>query len=206
MKKKNITIFIIVGSLIVCFPIACFSGSLFYFWYHDTHTGSFSGRVIDGVTSEPIEGAVVSYHWRFGGFMGISAESWAASYETVTDKDGKYFIPNQRTRRHTILDGTLEPESVLIYKNNYAVYDLWGEYRKPTVGRSFGYPRKNQPYSRKNNLVKLYPWKIGESHDTHLDYIRLSHCYRTSTNLLLEKELQEEEKRAKEERRKKYNR
>ncbi len=122
MKKRNITICIIVGSLIVCFPIACFSGSLFYFWYHDTHTGSFSGRVIDGVTAEPIEGAVVSYNWIFGGVL---AENWAASYETVTDKDGKYFIPNQRVRRHTILDGTLRPESVLIYKNNSAVYRLW---------------------------------------------------------------------------------
>ena len=204
MKKKNITIFIIVGSLIVCFPIACFSGSLLYFWYNDTHTGSFSGRVIDAVTGEPIEGAIVTYNWRFGGFMGISAESWAASYEILTDKDGKYFIPNQRVRRHTIIDGTLRPESVLIYKNNYAVYDLWGEYRKPTVGRSFGYPRKNQPYSRKNNLVKLYPWKIGESHDSHLHYITSSPGYGGGTNLLLKEELQEEEKRAKKERLKKY--
>ena len=201
MKKKNITIFIIVGSLIVCFPIACLSGSLFYFWYHETQTGSFSGRVIDAVTSEPIEGAVVAYYWIF---EGIFAEGWATSYETVTDKEGKYFIPNQLIKRDRLLDGTLEPEAVLIYKNNYAVYDLWGEYRKPTVGRSFGYPRKNQPYSRKNNLVKLYPWKIGESHDTHLDYIRYSHYYRSGATLLLEKELQEEEKRAKEERRKKY--
>ena len=72
MKKRNITICIIVGSLIVCFPIACFSGSLFYFWYHDTHTGSFNGRVIDAVTGEPIEGAVVAYYWLLGGFMGIS--------------------------------------------------------------------------------------------------------------------------------------
>lgn len=204
MKKRNIKICIIVGSLIVCFPIACFSGSLFYFWYHDTHTGSFSGRVIDGVTSVPIEGAVVSYHWRFGGFMGISAESWAASYETGTDKDGKYFIPNQRTRRHTILDGTLEPESVLIYKNNYAVYRLWREYGKPTVGRTWGDRLKNQLYYRKNNLVKLYPWKKGESHEDHYYSITRSPGYRSSTNVLLEKELQEEEKRADKEGLEKY--
>jgi hypothetical protein len=203
VKKRNIKICIIVGSLIVCFPIACLSGSLFYFWYHETHTGSFSGRVIDGVTGEPIEGAVVSYNWIFGGVLD---ESWAASYEILTDKEGKYFIPNQRVKRDTIFQGSLEPESVLIYKNNYAVYDLWRKYGKPTVGRSFGYRFKNQPYSRKNNLVKLYPWKKGESHDTHLDYIRYSHYYRSGATLLLEKELQEEEKRAKEERRKKYNR
>lgn len=206
MKKRNITICIIVGSLIVCFPIACLSGSLFYFWYNETHTGSFSGRVIDAVTSEPIEGAVVAYYWLLGGFMGISDEGWAASYETVTDKDGKYFIPNQRVKRDTVIDGALKPESVLIYKNNYAVYRLWREYKKPTIGRSWGYPRKNQPYSRKNNLVKLYPWKEGESHDEHLDSIRSSPVHGRGTHLLLTEELQEEEKRAKEERRKKYNR
>jgi hypothetical protein len=204
VKKRNITIIIIVGSLIVCFPIACFSGSLFYFWYHDTHTGSFSGRVIDAVTGEQIEGAVVSYNWRLGGFMGISAESWAASYEILTDKDGKYSIPNQRVRRHTILDGTLEPESVLIYKNNYAVYRLWREYGKPTVGRSWGYRRKDQLYSRKNNLVKLYSWKEGQSHDDHYYSITRSPGYRSRSNLLLEKELQEEEKRARKESLEKY--
>ncbi|MHC4545940.1 MAG: carboxypeptidase-like regulatory domain-containing protein [Planctomycetota bacterium] len=206
MKKKNITIFIIVGSLIVCFPIACLSGSLFYFWYHDTHTGSFSGRVIGAVTGEPIEGAVVTYAWRFGGFMGISAESWAASYEILTDKEGKYFIPNQRVRRHTILDGTLEPESVLIYKNNYAVYRLWREYGKPTVGRSWGYRFKNQLYSRKNNLVKLYPWKKGESHEDHYYSIIHSPGWGGGNHLLLKEELQEEEKRADKEGLEKYNR
>ena len=202
MKKRNITI-IIVGALIVSFPAACISGSLLYFWYNETHTGSFSGRVIDGATGEPIEGAVVTYAWRFGG---VFDESWAASYETVTDKEGKYFIPNQRVKRHTILEGSLNPEMVLIYKNNYAVYDIWREYGKPTIGRSWGYPRKDQLYSQKNNLVKLYPWKEDESHYKHLDYIRWSPIYRSSSNVLLDKELQEEEKRAKKERRKKYNR
>ena len=201
MKKKNITICIIVGSLIVCFPIACFSGSLFYFWYHETHTGSFSGRVIDAVTGEPIEGAVVAYNWIFGGILD---ESWAASYEILTDKDGKYFIPNQRIKRDTIFRGSLEPESVLIYKNNYAVYTLWREYGKSTVGRSWGDRLKNQLYYRKNNLVKLYPWKIGESHERHFDFIIRSPGYVGGNRSLLKKELQEEEKRADKESLEKY--
>ena len=192
MKKRNITI-IIVGALILSFPAACISGSLLYFWYNETHTGSFSGRVIDAVTGEPIEGAVVTYAWRF---EGVLAKSWATSYETVTDKEGKYFIPNQRVKRDTIFRGSLEPESVLIYKNNYAVYRLWREYGKPTVGRSWGYPRKDQLYSRKNNLVKLYPWKIGESHKRHYNSIIHSPGYGGGDNLLLKEELQEEEKRA----------
>ena len=201
MKKRNITIFIIVGAVIVSFPIACLSGSLFYFWYRETRTGSFSGRVIDAVTGEPLEGAVVSYNWLFGG---VFDESWAASYETVTDKEGKYFIPNQRVKRDTIFRGSLEPESVLIYKNNYSVYTLWREYGKPTVGRSFGYPRKNQLYSRKNNLVILYSWKKDESHERHFDFIIRSPGYGGGKHLLLKKELQEEEKRADKESLKKY--
>lgn len=195
MKKRNITIIIIVGALIVCFPIACLSGSLLYFWYHETHTGSFSGRVIDAVTGEPIEGAVVTYSWKYSGFLETSS---AASYETVTHKDGKYFIPNQRVKRDTILLGTLQPESVLIYKNNYAVYILWREYRKPTVGRSWGYPRKNQLYSRKNNLAKLYPWKKGESHYKHVKWI-YSMTFYGGQGELLQKELEEEKKRSDEE-------
>jgi hypothetical protein len=201
VKKRNITIFIIVGAIIVSFPIACLSGSLLYFWYNETHTGSFSGRVIDAATGEPIEGAVVSYVWLFGGTL---AKSWAASYETLTDKQGKYFITNQRVKRDTIFRGSLEPESVLIYKNNYAVYTLWREYGKPTVGRSFGYPRKDQLYSRKNNLVTLYPWEIGESHEGHFDFIIRSPGYGGGKHLLLKKELQEEEKRADKESWKKY--
>ena len=201
MKKRNIKICIIVGSLIVCFPIACFSGSLFYFWYHETHTGSFSGRVIDAVTSEPIEGAVVTYAWRF---EGVLAKSWAASYEILTDKEGKYFIPNQRIKRDTIFRGSLEPEAVLIYKNNYAVYRLWREYGKPTVGRSWGYRLKNQLYYRKNNLVKLYPWKKGESHEDHYYSITHSPGWGGGNHSLLTEELQEEEKRADKESLEKY--
>ena len=201
MKKRNIKICIIVGSLIVCFPIACFSGSLFYFWYHETHTGSFSGRVIDAVTSEPIEGAVVTYAWRF---EGVLAKSWAASYEILTDKEGKYFIPNQRIKRDTIFRGSLEPEAVLIYKNNYAVYRLWREYGKPTVGRSWGYRLKNQLYYRKNNLVKLYPWEKGESHEDHYYSITHSPGWGGGNHSLLTEELQEEEKRADKESLEKY--
>ncbi len=201
MKKRNITILIIVGAILVSFPIACLSGSLLYFWYNETHTGSFSGRVIDGATGEPIEGAVVTYAWRFGG---VFDESWAASYETVTDKEGKYFIPNQRVKRDTIFRGSLKPESVLIYKNNYAVYRLWREYGKPTVGRSWGYPRKDQLYSRKSNLAKLYPWKKGESHENHYYSIMRSPGWGGGNHSLLKKELQEEEKRADKESLKKY--
>lgn len=193
MKKRNIKILIIVVALMAFVVLI---GCLFYFWYHQTHTGSCSGRVIDAVTGKPIEGAVVTYSWRYSGFL---EEPWATSYETITDKEGKYFIPKQRVKRDTILLGTLQPESVLIYKDNYAVYTLWREYKKPPVGRSFGYPRKNQSYRRKNNLVKLYPWKEGESYYRHIDWID-GVTISCGKGELLRKELEEERKRAREER------
>jgi len=193
VKKRNITIFIIVGAIIVSFPIACLSGCLLYFWYNETHTGSFGGRVFDDVTGEPMEGAVVTYAWRF---EGVLAKSWAGSYETVTDNEGKYFIPNQRVKRDTIFQGSLEPESVLIYKNNYAVYRLWREHGKPTIGRSWGHPRKNQLYSKRNNILTLYLWKKGESHKRHYNSIIHSPGYAGGDSLLLKEELKEEEIRA----------
>ena len=168
---------------------------LLYFWYYQTHTGFCSGRVIDAVTGKPIERAVVTYSWRYSGFL---EETSATFYETITDKEGKYFIPNQRVKRDTILLGTLQPESVLIYKNNYAVYTLWREYKKPPVGRSFGYPRKNQPYCKKDNFIKLYPWRKGESHYEHIEWID-SMTFYSGKGKLLHKELEEEKSRADEE-------
>jgi hypothetical protein len=187
VEKKHITILIIILGVLT----SGFVGFLLHFWYHQTHTGSFSGMVIDAVTGEPIEGAVVTYDWYYSGFF---EEPWSTSYETVTDKEGKYFIPNQRVKRNTILLGTLQQESVLIYKNNYAGYKLWRGYKKPPMGRSFGYPRKDQPYCKKNNLIKLYPWKEGESHEEHVDWIGCS-----DNRTLLWKELEEEKKLVREE-------
>ena len=196
MKKKNIILIIIV---ILTVGIA---GYLSYTWYWATHTGSRSGRIIDAVTGEPIEGVVVNYTWTFSDFMMMSGGS-AAVYETTTDKDGYYLIPNQRVKKRVSFFGGLVPEKVIIYKNNYAVYELLRDYKKPPVGRSFGDQSKNQPYCKKNNLVKLYPWKRGESRDEHISWINREARY-CGESELLRKELQEERKRATEENLAKY--
>lgn len=188
-RKTKIIITIIVTGL---------AGCLFYAWYRATHTGSRSGRVIDAVTGEPLEGAVVNYSWAFSGFM-TAPGGKAAYYETTTDKDGYYFIPNQRLAKRTLIVDVLQPERVLIYKNNYAVYKLHRTYGEPAVGRSFGYPDKNQIYYKKDNLVKLYPWKNGESHYEHIGWID-SAMLHLGKSKLLRKEIEEEEKRAREER------
>lgn len=189
MKKRNIKILVIIAAV----TIGC--GYIVYRLRFPC-TGSRSGQVIHAVTGQPIQGAVVNYTWKFMGFLFFYNEPVAGSYETTTDKTGKYFIPSQRFKREILL-GPLLPEAVLIYKNNYAVYRVPGGFCGPRSGRSFGYPGKDQKYRKKDNVVKLYPWKESQSHDSHIDWIRWSDGYGGS--VLLRKELEEERKRAREE-------
>lgn len=60
------------------------------------HEGSFKGRVVDGQSKEPIEGAVVVavYHIRkYGLGAGIMSDSTAiAAKETLTNKNGEFHI------------------------------------------------------------------------------------------------------------------
>ena len=189
MKKRNIKILVIIAAV----TIGC--GYIVY-RLRFPRTGSRSGQVIHAVTGQPIQGTVVNYTWKFMGFLFFYNEPVAGSYETTTDKTGKYFIPSQRFKRKFLL-GPLLPEAVLIYKNNYAVYRVPGGFRGPRSGRSFGYPGKDQKYRKKDNIVKLYPWKEGESHDQHRSWIDV---LTGGTGELLQKELEEERKRAREER------
>jgi len=189
MKKRNIKILVIIAAV----TIGC--GYIVY-RLRFPRTGSRSGQVIHAVTGQPIQGAVVHYAWKFTGSPWFYHEPFAGVYETTTDKDGKYFIPSQRFKRKFLL-GPLKPEAVAIYKNNYVIYKLYREDKKPTVGRSFGYPGKDQKYRKKDNVVKLYPWKDGESHSKHMQWIDSA---TRNKNDLLWKEAEEESERAREER------
>jgi hypothetical protein len=189
VRKRNIKKLVVAAIVVIG---CCY---LMYRVYNP-RIGWRSGQVVDAVTGKPIEGAVVSYVWEFGGFMEVVGESLAACYETVTDEEGRYLIPSQRAKRKTLVVGALKPESVIIYKDQYAVYTAF-EYWKSDGCSSFGYPDKDQEYRNKNNLVKLYPWKNSESHQNHVYCIEWSRNYRRSQ--LLRKELEEEVKRAKEE-------
>ena len=153
------------------------------------------GQVFDANTGKPIEGAVVSYTWHVAGFLedAIGGGGKPTTYETLTDKEGKYYIPNLRVKRRNIFQWGLQPEDVLVYKDKYAAYKLLRQYKKPIVGWSFGYLDIKQPYHEKNNIVKLYPFKEGESHENHLDWIGM---HSPERNKLLPKELEPERKRA----------
>jgi hypothetical protein len=182
---KNPTVKVWGTILIIMTGFGCLLDS-----FYRPRIGSRSGRVVDAVTGEPVEGAVVNYLWKFGGFMGVVDERVAASYETITDKDGKYFIPSQRAERESYAVGHLHEEIVLIYKDNYATYTAWAHSK---VGRSFGYSDKDQKYRKRNNLVKLYPWKDGESHLDHIHYIEWAPYH---PGILLRQEMENERERA----------
>jgi hypothetical protein len=160
MKKKNIKILIILG-------IVLLGASYLLYDFYNPRIGSRSGRVVDAVTGEPIEGAVVVYLWELSKIMTMGG-GYAARYEGTTDKDGAYFIPAQRGKRDSILEGVY-PDSVIIYKNGYAGYKMQGGRDKG--GRSYGYPGKDQKHRKRRNLVKLYPLKSGESHYKHMGWI-----------------------------------
>jgi len=142
-----------------------------YRLYCAYYTGSRSGRVVDP-NGVPVANAVVSYVWK-ASYL-IFADSIVASHQTLTDKEGRYYIPNQKMKRLSLVFESLYPESVLIYKDGYVLYEnLWDDSGE-RVGRSlFDSPDQYQKYRKKNNLAVLKPWRegIGLSHTKHIRHI-----------------------------------
>jgi hypothetical protein len=82
------------------------------------HEKSFKGRVIDGETKEPIEGAVVvaQYHERVIGPAGSNSVVIDVQ-EALTDKKGEFFIPSLTTVIDPFSIG--DDTSFLIWKPGY---------------------------------------------------------------------------------------
>lgn len=197
---------IVISAIVIAIVVFGGGGFLGYNWYWQTHTGSRSGQVVDAVTGKPIEGAVVKYSWEvsiiLGGALGSGGGSPTISYETLSDKEGKYYIPNLRIKRKALYEMGMYPEEVLIYKDGYAVYRADLKYFKSPVLKPLGYPNDSQIYRKKDNIVKLYPWKEGESHEQHVKIID-GWTLPSKGNELLLKELKPEKIRVEQERAKK---
>lgn len=186
-KKKRMLIILLI--------ILVLLGWLYYKW---NFTGSRSGKVVDAGTGEPIEGAVVCMQWSGGGFFGIVSSKCVALYETKTDKKGRYSVPSLRVSIWSWFGGGAGDEDVMIYKDGYSAYEVSSSDLKP-VGRSFASDSENQPYHKKQNIVKLYVFKESDSHTEHLRWIHTFGIYGWPQQLL-EKELQKEMERASQER------
>lgn len=132
-------------------------------------TGSRSGRVIDAVTGEPIEGAVVACIWDVSTWMIEPDSRFGTLYETTTDKKGKYFIPSQTIKFTTQnLFPRVEPEELIIYKYGYVVYVVRHNEVMPIM---IYLPDLPQKYHKRDNLAKLQPWIDELSHSEHISRV-----------------------------------
>ena len=184
-KKRNIWP-IILAVLLFSYSI------VLYNW---NHTGSKSGTVIDADTGKPIEGAVVCMQWFAPGFLGVTRGNGEAFYETLTDSNGRYFVPNQRFYDFQWFSN-VKNEKVLIYKDGYSACEV-DEYGKVFM---FGVKGFEKTYSSKNAFLKMYRL-IGYSHSDHIFSIERYGIYNWPKRLI-EKELEAERKRASNERHK----
>jgi hypothetical protein len=174
----------------------CIISAICFFCSCSPQTGVRSGQVLNAVNNEPIQGAVVAFSWRFSGVLALGPIG-GKYYETLTDKDGKYIVPNQTINKPNFMYGSLV-EQMLVYKDGYSVYAVDLDRMDSPVIKPIGYPDDNQAYHKENNIVKLYPWKDGESHELHKGRIDGLTRY-SGEGELLKKELAPERKRADEE-------
>lgn len=91
-----------------------------------------SGKVLDGVTGNPLEGAVVLAQWNTtGGLPGLIHHNLYKIEEAETDKDGKFSISG-------VYNPFVDPPEMVIYKKGYIPWrndrdfkdKLWSLYDK----------------------------------------------------------------------------
>jgi hypothetical protein len=72
-----------------------------------------SGKVVDGVTGNPLAGAVVLAQWtKTHGFPGLTSHTVYKIEETETDKEGAFSLPGTYSP-------TVDPPKMVIYKKGY---------------------------------------------------------------------------------------
>lgn len=71
------------------------------------------GKVVDGVTGQPLEGALVVTQWSKKHGFGLTYHTLSLITETLTDKEGVFSINN------TPNDPFVEPPRMVIYKEGY---------------------------------------------------------------------------------------
>jgi len=78
-----------------------------------SHYSDITGKVIDGATGKPIEGAVVVAEWmQFHGWLGEQQRELYKMIEANTDKEGKFSISGTTGM-------LLDPPVMIIYKEGY---------------------------------------------------------------------------------------
>lgn len=103
------------------------------------------GQIVDADTNQPIEGAIVVAQWvLFEGGIGHGGHKGRLHiHETVTDKNGRYFIPAWGPKTHppmTELDDR-DPE-ILIFKSQYEPKTLYNNVMREGSVRVSDWDRK----------------------------------------------------------------
>lgn len=84
--------------------------------YAVRYDGTYSGKVVDADTGEPIEGAVVLGTWyTVAHTVAGGVHSYYDARETATDNNGEFSIPGMGLR----IMSNLEPMDILIFKSGY---------------------------------------------------------------------------------------
>jgi hypothetical protein len=92
--------------------------------YAVRYDGEYRGKVFDGVTNAPIEGAVVLGVWDSASSTPAGqVDYFYDARETLTDKNGEFSIPGMGLR----VMSNLEPMTVMVFKSGYKAIDpmLW---------------------------------------------------------------------------------
>jgi hypothetical protein len=104
----------IAGKVIFFVLIVFISGCCMYPVRYD---GPYCGKVVDEVTGEPIEGVVVLGVWyKVYPSPAGSTSKYYDAYETVTDRNGEFYIPGLGLRFFTFI----WPMDILIFKAGYS--------------------------------------------------------------------------------------
>jgi hypothetical protein len=105
-----------------------------------------SGKVVDGVNGNPIEGAVVLAQWTTtGGLPGLSHHSVYKIEETETDKDGKFTLSG-------VYNPSVDPPEMVIYKKGYVPWRNDMTFEKMVID-------PDEIQWKDNAIYKLEPWK-----------------------------------------------
>ena len=146
--------------------------------------GPFFGKVVDAETGEPIEGAVVLIGiYTKSSSVGGWVWSFADAMETLTDSEGKFFIPSKRVNKFRGMSFWDRNCKITIFLPGYGAYpdhpeaySSWKYKRSRYIPEkkqvSYYLPKLSTIEERKKNLSNiLYP--IGTPNEKMTNFRRL---------------------------------
>jgi hypothetical protein len=113
------------------------------------------GKVVDEITGDPIEGAVVLVEWTKTYGLGLSYTKPHTVFEGLTNKDGMIFISSP-------FDPFLNPPRITIYKKGYVAWN-----------NLYVFPdwAKREDFVRDDFSIKLQRFTNNMSHKQHVYFL-----------------------------------